>query len=164
VARQGAELTGGVSHYSLRPEHGLPCGRGGRRVPLHRGLAGRVARSNGLGDLLHREHGGVVACRLCGQAAGYGFSGAGCQRSSRAKLRASRLVLVYVARVPFGCSRGYEGMSKVFHFDVAEVDLDVACYKSRSRCCGCCFPTLRMLFSNVADVILDMLQSFVFRM
>jgi hypothetical protein len=38
----------------------------------------------------------------------------------------SALVLVYVARVPFECSRGYEEMSKVFHFDVAKVDLDVA--------------------------------------
>jgi hypothetical protein len=48
-------------------------------------------------------------------------------RSSQVALQASiTLVLVYVARVPFGCSRGYEEMSKVFHFDVAKVDLDVA--------------------------------------
>jgi hypothetical protein len=38
-------------------------------------------------------------------------------------------------------------MSKVFHFDVAKVDLDVAMgYKSRSRCCGCYFRMLQMLF------------------
>jgi hypothetical protein len=42
---------------------------------------------------------------------------------------------VYVARVPFGCSRGYEEMSKVFHFDVAKVDLDVA--DVIFECCGC---------------------------
>jgi hypothetical protein len=48
-------------------------------------------------------------------------------RSSRAALQASStLVLVYVARVPFGCSRSYEEMLKVFHFDVAKVDLVVA--------------------------------------
>jgi hypothetical protein len=79
-------------------------------------------------------------------------------RSSRAALQvSSTLVLVYVARVPFGCSRGYEEMSKVFHFDVAKVDLDVAMLQKQ-------ISMLRMLFSNVADVILDMLQSFVFRM
>jgi hypothetical protein len=64
------------------------------------------------------------------------LSGPRAARSSRAALRASsKLVLVYVARVRFGCSRGYEGMSKVFHFDIAKEDL-----------------VLRMLFSNVADV------------
>jgi hypothetical protein len=76
-------------------------------------------------------------------------------RSSRVALQASStLVLVYVARVPFGCSWGYEEMSKVFHFwccksrsrccNVTKVDLNVA--DVIFECCGCFFRMLRMLF------------------
>jgi hypothetical protein len=35
-------------------------------------------------------------------------------------------VSVCVARLCFGCSRGFEEMLQVFHVDVAKVDLDVA--------------------------------------
>jgi hypothetical protein len=40
--------------------------------------------------------------------------------------REQQHVSVFVARLCFGCSRGFEGMLQVFHVVVAKADLDVA--------------------------------------